>query len=116
VRKFDKQKVIEFFNDRVGQVFKNINPSVVKAVIKSANNDILKISQKIEALNLIVVSSDFKELNNTFKRVANIIKDINEHTFEAILKAEKLGGYKALSASKIFEVEYWSLEQAKLKK
>jgi len=47
---------------------------------------------------------------------ANIIKDINEHTFEAILKAEKLGGYKALSASNIFEVEYWSLEQAKLKK
>lgn len=47
---------------------------------------------------------------------ANIIKDINEHTFEAILKAEKLGGYKALGADKIFEVEYWSLEQAKLKK
>ncbi|NOR57025.1 MAG: SDR family oxidoreductase, partial [Sulfurimonas sp.] len=47
---------------------------------------------------------------------ANIIKDINEHTYEAILKAEKLGAYKALSAAKIFEVEYWELEQAKLKK
>jgi len=47
---------------------------------------------------------------------ANIIKDINDHTFEAILKAEKLGGYKALSSANIFEVEYWSLEQAKLKK
>lgn len=47
---------------------------------------------------------------------ANIIKDINDHTFEAILKAQKLGGYQALSASDIFEVEYWSLEQAKLKK
>ncbi|MEA1914847.1 MAG: bifunctional aldolase/short-chain dehydrogenase, partial [Campylobacterota bacterium] len=47
---------------------------------------------------------------------ANIIKDINDHTFEAILKAEKLGGYKALSAQNIFEVEYWELEQAKLKK
>ena len=47
---------------------------------------------------------------------AKIIKDINDHTFEAILKAEKLGGYKALSAADIFEVEYWSLEQAKLKK
>lgn len=46
---------------------------------------------------------------------ANIIKDINDHTYEAILKAEKLGGYKALSAQHIFEVEYWSLEQAKLK-
>ena len=47
---------------------------------------------------------------------ANIIKDINNHTFEAILKAQMLGGYKALSAANIFEVEYWSLEQAKLKK
>lgn len=46
---------------------------------------------------------------------ANIIKDINDHTYEAILKAEMLGGYKALSAADIFEVEYWSLEQAKLK-
>ncbi|WP_310442147.1 bifunctional aldolase/short-chain dehydrogenase [Sulfurimonas sp.] len=46
---------------------------------------------------------------------ANIIKDINDHTYEAILKAQMLGGYKALSASNIFEVEYWSLEQAKLK-
>jgi NAD(P)-dependent dehydrogenase (short-subunit alcohol dehydrogenase family)/ribulose-5-phosphate 4-epimerase/fuculose-1-phosphate aldolase len=47
---------------------------------------------------------------------ANIIKDINDHTFEAILKAQKLGGYKALSAKDIFDVEYWELEQAKLKK
>ena len=46
---------------------------------------------------------------------AHIIKDINNHTFEAILKAQTLGGYKALSAEDIFEVEYWSLEQAKLK-
>ena len=47
---------------------------------------------------------------------ANIIKDINNHLFEAILKAEMLGGYKALEPKEIFEVEYWSLEQAKLKK
>jgi len=50
------------------------------------------------------------------KKEAKIIQDINEHTFEAILKAEKLGGYKALSPSEIFDVEYWELEQAKLKK
>jgi rhamnose utilization protein RhaD (predicted bifunctional aldolase and dehydrogenase)/NAD(P)-dependent dehydrogenase (short-subunit alcohol dehydrogenase family) len=47
---------------------------------------------------------------------AYIIKDINNHTFKAILRAEKLGGYQALNSSKIFEVEYWKLEQAKLKK
>ena len=47
---------------------------------------------------------------------ANIIKDINNHTFEAILKAEKLGGYRALSSKDIFDMEYWELEQAKLDK
>ena len=47
---------------------------------------------------------------------AKIIQDISEHTFEAILKAKMLGGYKALSAKDIFDVEYWELEQAKLKK
>ncbi|MBL7012906.1 MAG: bifunctional aldolase/short-chain dehydrogenase [Candidatus Marinimicrobia bacterium] len=47
---------------------------------------------------------------------AHIIQDINDHTFRAILKAEALGGFKALNAKEIFDVEYWSLEQAKLKK
>ena len=47
---------------------------------------------------------------------AKVIEDITTHTFNAIMQAEKLGGYKALKASEIFEVEYWSLEQAKLKK
>lgn len=46
---------------------------------------------------------------------ALIIKDINNHTFEAVLKAEMLGGYISLSSADIFAVEYWSLEQAKLK-
>lgn len=47
---------------------------------------------------------------------AIIIQDINDHSFEAVLKAEVIGGFKALGAKDIFNVEYWSLEQAKLKK
>ena len=47
---------------------------------------------------------------------AQIIQDINDHSFKAILKAEAIGGFKALNAKEIFDVEYWSLEQAKLKK
>lgn len=47
---------------------------------------------------------------------ALIIEDISNHTFEAILTAEALGGYQALSPADIFAVEYWELEQAKLKK
>ena len=45
-----------------------------------------------------------------------IISDIYEHTMMSILRAEKLGGFIALPASDIFELEYWDLEQAKLKK
>ena len=45
-----------------------------------------------------------------------IISDIYEHTIESILRAEKLGGFKALPASDIFDLEYWDLEQAKLLK
>lgn len=47
---------------------------------------------------------------------ANIINDINGHTINAILAAEKLGGWRALPEKDIFEVEYWELEQAKLNK
>ena len=46
----------------------------------------------------------------------SVIADIYEHTIESILRAEKLGGFKALPAADIFDLEYWDLEQAKLKK
>jgi len=42
--------------------------------------------------------------------------DISSHTAQSIQWAEKLGGWKALPEKDIFDVEYWELEQAKLKK
>ena len=47
---------------------------------------------------------------------AAIINDIYHHTMEIIQRATMLGGYQALPADDIFEVEYWDLEQAKLRK
>ena len=47
---------------------------------------------------------------------AAIAEDLYRHTIEIITRAERLGGYRALSAADIFEVEYWDLEQAKLKR
>jgi rhamnose utilization protein RhaD (predicted bifunctional aldolase and dehydrogenase)/NAD(P)-dependent dehydrogenase (short-subunit alcohol dehydrogenase family) len=44
-----------------------------------------------------------------------ISADIYRHTMEIILRAEALGGWQALSAQDIFNMEYWELEQAKLK-
>jgi rhamnose utilization protein RhaD (predicted bifunctional aldolase and dehydrogenase)/NAD(P)-dependent dehydrogenase (short-subunit alcohol dehydrogenase family) len=40
--------------------------------------------------------------------------EVYAHTIEIISRAEKLGGWTALSAAEIFDVEYWELEQAKL--
>ena len=45
-----------------------------------------------------------------------IVEELYEHTVEVILRAEALGGWKALEAKHIFDIEYWDLEQAKLKK
>lgn len=47
---------------------------------------------------------------------AAIVADIYRHTMEIILRAEQLGGWQALSAQDIFDMEYWDLEQAKLRK
>ncbi len=50
------------------------------------------------------------------EKEANIIHDIISHTMMAVLRADKLGGYKSISLKDSFEMEYWELEQAKLKK
>ena len=47
---------------------------------------------------------------------AKVIYDIVEHTMLAVLRADKLGGYKSISEKDSFAMEYWELEQAKLKK
>jgi NAD(P)-dependent dehydrogenase (short-subunit alcohol dehydrogenase family) len=47
---------------------------------------------------------------------ATIIRDIYSHTMDVILRAEALDGYRALSARDLFDMEYWDLEQAKLRK
>ena len=48
-------------------------------------------------------------------RDASIAGEIYEHTIEVIQRAAALGEYRALSARNVFDVEYWDLEQAKLK-
>jgi rhamnose utilization protein RhaD (predicted bifunctional aldolase and dehydrogenase) len=50
------------------------------------------------------------------EKEASIINDIIEHTMLAVLKADKLGGYVSINEAQSFEMEYWELEQAKLKK
>jgi len=45
-----------------------------------------------------------------------IVADIVRHTLRAIRAGEALGGWRPLPQRELFDVEYWELEQAKLKK
>ncbi len=49
-------------------------------------------------------------------KAAAIAADIYEHTVDVIRSAEAVGRYEALPEGDIFDMEYWSLEQAKLGK
>jgi NAD(P)-dependent dehydrogenase (short-subunit alcohol dehydrogenase family) len=45
-----------------------------------------------------------------------IVEELYEHTIDVILRAEALGGWRPLEDRHIFDIEYWDLEQAKLRK
>jgi rhamnulose-1-phosphate aldolase/alcohol dehydrogenase len=48
------------------------------------------------------------------RKAAGVAGDIFDHTAEVKSAARSLGGYRALDEADLFDVEYWSLEQAKL--
>jgi len=49
---------------------------------------------------------------------AHVVRDIATHTWQTVSLTEAAfpGGWKPLPAAQLFEIEYWELEQAKLKK
>ncbi|WP_457560538.1 glycine--tRNA ligase subunit beta [Caminibacter sp.] len=84
----DINQLKEFIFERLYK-FYNVNPSVIRAVLATGESNLLEIDKKINLLNKIVESEDFKELSTTFKRVANIVKDfdlniikVDENLFE----------------------------------
>ena len=49
-------------------------------------------------------------------READAVADVYEHTTNVIADAIDIGEYRPVSLVELFELEYWSLEQAKIKK
>ena len=62
----------------------------------------------VKGLGLFGLGKSLKE--------ANIAADIAENTIEVITDSESIGEFESISESALFDVEYWSLEQAKLNK
>jgi len=67
------------------------------------------------APNYAVVKNVGVVLFGKNEKEANVLNDVIEHTMMAVLRADKLGGYESISLSDSFDMEYWELEQAKLK-
>jgi len=80
---FELEKLEAFILERLKQFYK-VNPSIVEAVLASGERELLSIGQKIEALHTIVSSESFAEASATFKRVANITKDLNLDTMQDV--------------------------------
>jgi len=72
----DLEKLESFILERIKRYYK-VNPSIIEAVLASDERELLAIGQKIEALNTLVNSEGFDDIFSTFKRVANITKDID---------------------------------------
>jgi rhamnose utilization protein RhaD (predicted bifunctional aldolase and dehydrogenase)/NAD(P)-dependent dehydrogenase (short-subunit alcohol dehydrogenase family) len=49
-------------------------------------------------------------------REAAIIEDLYDHSIDVILRAEALGGWNGVGENHLFDIEYWELEQAKVRK
>jgi rhamnose utilization protein RhaD (predicted bifunctional aldolase and dehydrogenase)/NAD(P)-dependent dehydrogenase (short-subunit alcohol dehydrogenase family) len=49
-------------------------------------------------------------------RESAIVEELYDHTIDVILRAQALGGWRAVGEEHLFDIEYWDLEQAKLHK
>ena len=73
---YDTNKLKDFIIERVKKSL-DANPSVISAVLESGERDINEIAKKVSALNSIVSKESFNEQFSTFKRVANISKEVD---------------------------------------
>ena len=106
------EQIRQFFLERLGGILGG-NPSLLRSVLTTGENDVVEIFSKTQAL-VKYFSVNRSELIGTFKRVANILKDVenlgdleaNENLFECAEERELFGAY-----SKIVERDFEDYEE-----
>jgi glycyl-tRNA synthetase beta chain len=74
--KIDIASIDSFFCERLYQIFE-VNPSIITAVLKNESRNFVDIKSRVKLLDKISKGKNFKEHISTFKRVANIVKDVD---------------------------------------
>ncbi len=65
----------------------------------------------------VILDSDYGLITiGRSARQAAVAEEIYRHTMTALLRSTALSGYEALPPGDVFDVEYWDLEQAKLRR
>ena len=73
---FDIAVLEKFILERIRKFYK-VNPSIIEAVLVTGERELVAMGKKIKTLQKVVQSEEFKEISSTFKRVANISKDVD---------------------------------------
>ena len=101
-RPFDLQQLESFILERLDSML-SFNVSLLRAVLATGERDLLQIYQKLSVLDSILKNQDKTLLTQTFKRVANITKEINLDSnlsikTDKLLASEEIELYKAFCA------------------
>lgn len=86
-KKIDIVAIQRFFYERLEGVLE-VNQSLINAALKSNESDLLELINKIKALNLITQSPDKNDFKILFKRVANILSEVNANAINEELLLE----------------------------
>jgi rhamnose utilization protein RhaD (predicted bifunctional aldolase and dehydrogenase)/NAD(P)-dependent dehydrogenase (short-subunit alcohol dehydrogenase family) len=97
------QAMIDAYRERYAAYF--ARQVAAKSVTRTALDPDPRILL-IPGLGLVAIGADAK--------AASVAADVYEHTIDVIDAAERFGTYQALPEGDLFDMEYWSLEQAKL--
>lgn len=107
------QNIQSFFIERLNGILKKMNPSILASVLASKEYNLVSIAAKTMALNEFFERYDKETFISTFKRVANITKDMqnsenNIAIDESILKLPQeivlFKAYQAISNKKFISI------------
>ena len=97
-------------DDEVEEALKHFKVAY-EAYFNAYKNDEIMLDQKPKYA--VIKNYGVVSFGKTQKE-ADVINDVVSHTMLAVLRADKLGGYRSISIPDSFAMEYWELEQAKI--
>ena len=104
----DKHKIIILKNM---EKYKN---KYISYFLKYKHRSIDKVKQLDASPRIVFIRGQGAFVLGETLKAVYIAKDLLETTAQTIYDAEKIGNFKSISMADQFDIEYWSLEQAKL--